>query len=120
MPTVLVLVCAAAPASATEPCYVWNGGYGDYDFDGSVHCLAVYDGDLYAGGSFTQASGQEAVGVARWNAATESWEALYPSLQLNNISGDPVTVFAMAVYDDGDRQLPRTVRPPGEAPARTR
>ncbi len=100
--TGLVLVCAAASASATEPCYVWNGGYGDYDFDGSVHCLAVYDGDLYAGGSFTQAGGQEAVGVARWNAATESWEALYPSLQLNNTNGDPVTVFAMAVYDDGE------------------
>jgi trimeric autotransporter adhesin len=39
-----------------------------------VFCLAVYNGELIAGGEFTQADGQSASYIARWNGT--SWQSL--------------------------------------------
>ncbi|MBI5362600.1 MAG: hypothetical protein HZA53_05425 [Planctomycetes bacterium] len=81
----------------------WNGtswssvGGGFTELYGAVRALCVFDDglgggpSLYAGGSFTQASGTPANGVARWNGT--SWSALGPG-----ISG---TVSALTAIDDG-------------------
>ena len=55
-----------------------------------VQALAIYDGDLIAGGTFTTASGVAANYIARWDGS--SWQPL--GLGLNN------WVFTLTVYDD--------------------
>ena len=57
---------------------------GDYP---TVYALAVSGSDLYAGGAFTNAGGNEANGIAKWNGS--SWSALG--------SGMNGTVYALAV-----------------------
>ncbi|MBS0189459.1 MAG: hypothetical protein JSS51_15455 [Planctomycetes bacterium] len=67
-------------------------------FNDSVFELAVYKGDLIAGGPFTQASGNSASLVARWNGAT--WEALgsglsgptYPAVRAFAVLGNDLVV----------------------------
>jgi len=44
--------------------------------NGSVSALAVLDGKLYAGGSFTTAGGVNAKGIACWDPATSTWSPL--------------------------------------------
>jgi trimeric autotransporter adhesin len=59
------------------------------DFDGGVYALAWYAGELYAGGSITQAGGGAAPLVARWDG--NAWQA---------ISGDLPTVPPYAWVTD--------------------
>jgi hypothetical protein len=56
-----------------------------------VHALCEFNGQLYAGGTFTQAGGNAAVGIARWNGS--AWSAVGSGM--NN------HVDALAVFDDG-------------------
>ena len=51
--------------------------------------LAVYNGDLIAGGDFTSAGGASAAHIARWNGS--SWQAVG--------SGIGGSVFALGIYD---------------------
>ena len=60
--------------------------------DGTVYALAVYNGDLIAGGSFTTAGGTSAYNVARWDGST--WQPLGQAMMNGN--GD---VRSLAVYD---------------------
>jgi hypothetical protein len=57
--------------------------------DGSVSALAVHDGELVIGGSFTSVDGRPAGGIARWNGTR--WSGL--GTGMNN------TVYALAVHD---------------------
>jgi trimeric autotransporter adhesin len=56
----------------------WYGGFGHPEpvtgTDLPVYCLAVYDGDLVAGGAFTTAGGVPANSIARWDG--QAWHAL--------------------------------------------
>jgi len=56
----------------------------------TVDALAVYDGKLIAGGSFTNAGGVGTEFIASWNGS--SWDSLGSGM--NN------PVYALAVYDD--------------------
>ncbi|MDO7854264.1 T9SS type A sorting domain-containing protein [Hymenobacter convexus] len=67
--------------------------------DGFAYALAVApNGDLYAGGTITQAGGLPANGVARWNGT--AWSALGTGVSLGSASGRPVS--ALAVAPNGD------------------
>jgi len=61
--------------------------------DGEVLALTTFDGRVIAGGSFANAGGAPANGVAAWDEATGSWSAL----------GDGIfgSVRALLVADDG-------------------
>ena len=62
-----------------------------------VFALAIAgNGEVYAGGRFTQAGGVSANNIARWNGT--SWSAL-GSGAANGVSGD---IFALAVAGTGD------------------
>jgi hypothetical protein len=58
--------------------------------NGTVYALAVYHGDLIAGGEFTMAGSDSASYVARWDGT--NWRPLGSGLNF--------TVYALAVYDD--------------------
>lgn len=93
----LVLQVAVAQA---QPCAVrWTDATPAPDVDGSVQCMAVFDGDgpgspgvpsLYVGGLFSVVSGVEASNIARWDGT--GWSEVG--------SGTDGFVFAMAVFDD--------------------
>src|SRR5262249_10530797 len=56
--------------------------------DGDVHALTVYNGVLFAAGSFTTAGGVSAHHIARWNGT--DWQPLG--------SGTNASVYALAVH----------------------
>src|SRR6185295_4539526 len=64
--------------------------------DDTVQALAVFDDGsgpaLFAGGNFTHAGGVAANGLARWDGS--SWSAV-------GSGGGPMSVLALAVFDDG-------------------
>ena len=72
----------------------WNGsswttlGTG---FDGPVISLSVFNGTLYAGGSFSNAGGTAASNIAGWNGS--SWSAVG--------GGTDATVHTLQAYNDG-------------------
>ncbi|MDW8019591.1 MAG: hypothetical protein RMI34_05890, partial [Chloroherpetonaceae bacterium] len=83
----------------------WNGtkwntlGAGNQNgVNSRVNALAVYNNELYVGGSFTQAGSIQANRIARWNGT--KWNALGTGDQ-NGVSSDDATltaVYALAVY----------------------
>lgn len=66
-----------------RPC---SPGYG---LDGLVTCFAVYDGELYAGGNFSNSGSTAVNGIAKWDGG--SWNPVG--------SGLDGTAYAMQVYD---------------------
>ena len=80
----------------------WNGvnwttvgtGIGSAQQWGVVSALAVYNGELYAGGFFTIAGGQNAKSIAKWNGTT--WSAVGPGLTYFSTTS---YVGEMAVYN---------------------
>jgi hypothetical protein len=53
----------------------WSTTFNDPGLSGeTIYALAVYEGDLYAGGTFTSAGGQTVNHIARWGG--ESWNAV--------------------------------------------
>lgn len=86
----------------------WNGsawnplgsGITGYGYLGSfVYALSVYNGNLYAGGLFTRAGGQDAPNIARWDGT--SWSPLGSGVQQPDnfatvywLSADPTTLYA--------------------------
>ncbi|WP_035558499.1 T9SS type A sorting domain-containing protein [Hymenobacter sp. IS2118] len=77
----------------------WAPGSGKANgVNGPVYALAVAaNGDVYAGGTFTQAGGTPANNVARWNGT--AWVTLGPGIS-NGIY--PSSVTALAVAANGD------------------
>ncbi|MBH8557791.1 T9SS type A sorting domain-containing protein [Hymenobacter negativus] len=83
----------------------WSGlgaGVGDLSVyggvDGGVYALAVAaNGDVYAGGKFTQASGVPATNVARWNGT--AWSALGAGLYRSG--GGASAVYALLAGPGG-------------------
>ncbi len=77
----------------------WNGsnwsslGTGVYaaDEDDGVFTLAVYNGELYAGGGFDSAGGIPVKEIARWNGT--SW------LNVGKSVNDGGSIFTLAVYN---------------------
>ena len=55
-----------------------------------VNALKVFNGELYAGGKFTQAGGNAASHVAKWNGT--SWTALG--------AGMPLEAYSLTVYNN--------------------
>ena len=93
------LIACSLPAAADEDCYTWVGWYGDAMLDaGHVEALAIFQGELYAGGSFNLAGGQSANGLAKWTGA--GWAPL--SAQLTADWPYEPSVYAMVVWDAGD------------------
>ncbi|MBJ6108150.1 T9SS type A sorting domain-containing protein [Hymenobacter sp. BT523] len=69
------------------------------DLDGFATALVVApNGDLYVGGTITQAGGLPVNNVARWNGTV--WSALGAGISLGSGGGRPVT--ALAVAPNGD------------------
>ncbi len=62
-------------------------------FNTAVYALAVYNGELYAGGEFTQAGGMSMNNIARWNGS--SWNSVGVGSE-NGVNG---TVRSLAVYN---------------------
>jgi trimeric autotransporter adhesin len=60
-----------------------------------INALAVHGGELYAGGSLTNASGLPVQALAKWDGT--NWHALGSGVQMN--PGGP-TVNALSVYDN--------------------
>ncbi len=58
--------------------------------NGNVHALALYNGSIYAGGTFTTAGGTSAFRLARWTGT--SWQPVG--------GGAGGTVLALAVFDN--------------------
>ncbi|GAB3857170.1 hypothetical protein GCM10028822_30440 [Hymenobacter terrigena] len=85
----------------------WNGtawstldtGISNGAYVGGVYALAVAsNGDVYAGGAFTQAGGAVANNVAKWNGT--AWSSLGTGTgTANGVSSD---VYALAVAGNGD------------------
>ena len=82
----------------------WNGSYfqpfavssgGSVDFNNTVRSLAIFNGQLYAAGSFTTAAGVTVNRIARWNGT--AWEAL-PSAQVSGAVGFNSAVFTLYPY----------------------
>ncbi len=64
--------------------------------NGPVNALALdSSGNLYAGGEFTTAGGSQHWGIARWDAATQSWS------RLGNDASLWMSVAALAVDGNG-------------------
>ncbi|MBF9143303.1 T9SS type A sorting domain-containing protein [Hymenobacter properus] len=77
-----------------------------------VNALVVAaNGDLYAGGSFTEAGGAPAFGVARWNGT--SWNPLGTGTA-NGVNG---AVAALAIAPNGDLYVGGSFAQAGGAPA---
>jgi len=64
--------------------------------NGFVYALAVLDGKLYAGGSFTTAGTVSASRIACWDPANSTWSALGPGIIDN---GDHPRVLCLAALD---------------------
>jgi hypothetical protein len=65
--------------------------------DGEIHALATAaNGDVYAGGSFTQIGGVDANNIARWDGT--QWNRLGTMLS-NGVDG---TVYALTILSNGD------------------
>jgi hypothetical protein len=58
----------------TNPDIHWDSEFGDGGFDGPVYALAVFEGDIIAGGDFTFGGGNAVSNIARWTGTT--WEGL--------------------------------------------
>jgi len=71
-----------------------NGVGGSSFSSPDVSALALSGGELYAGGSFTEAGGNPARGIARWDG--KEWHSLGIGDQ-NGVS--PASVFSLAVSD---------------------
>jgi trimeric autotransporter adhesin len=67
-----------------------GGGFTDL-FVKSVLALAVFNGELYAGGDFLEVEGQAIAHIAKWNGV--NWSAVGEGL--------PGTVNSLVVYDEG-------------------
>ena len=79
---------AAGGAGAGQPTIqLWNGSsWADLGAtNGTVYALAVYNGDLVAGGSFSSVNGVAAANVARWDGST--WHAMAGGLPTVNAYG---------------------------------
>src|ERR1043166_785493 len=64
----------------------------------AVNALVFRGSDLFAGGSFTNAGGLYAPGIAKWNGA--SWSTLGSALYFSAGSGGPGSVGALALIGD--------------------
>lgn len=81
----------------------WNGSewnaLGDGPANGvqgsAVNALAVWRGQLFVGGSFTNAGGVPVAGLARWDGT--NWSALGSGLSFPQLTGARARVFALAV-----------------------
>jgi hypothetical protein len=62
------------------------GSGADNGVNSYVQVLAVFDGNVYVGGSFTQAGGAEANRVARFDTVTQTWSSLGIGLA-NGVNG---------------------------------
>lgn len=72
------ILAACAPVRSLADLAWWNGfappDQGGQGFNGPVRALALYQGELVAGGDFTQAGGVPAAHVALWDGV--SWQPL--------------------------------------------
>ena len=71
-------------------------GVSDYLDIARVKALAVFNGELYAGGFIDSVGGAPVNGIARWDGST--WSALGDGVVSNTAAG---TVYSMAVFDAG-------------------
>ena len=93
--TALICIFAVSPKADAdcEPNWVSSFSGTDGLDGGAVSALAVFDGYLVAGGTFDEAGGEPAAGIAKWDG--ESWSELGGGIT------DGFAVLAMAVHDDG-------------------
>ena len=82
------------PSILTNFIAKWNGTNLDSvgrGMDNLVYALTTYNGELYAGGSFTSAGGNPASCIAKWNGST--WSPVGSGMNANGI------VRSLAVYN---------------------
>ena len=82
----MTAICASGPAEAQ-----WTAAGSGMDF--YVHTSAVYNDELYAGGNFEHADGNECLGIAKWNGS--AWSSVGGGFQhdaLNHVVS-ALTVF---------------------------
>ncbi len=83
------------PSDPNEP-WAWIAAT-----DAPVRALAVFEGNLYAAGEFTDIAGEDANYIARWNGT--SWEEVGGGVgpDPNDANSPPAKVLALTVFDDG-------------------
>jgi hypothetical protein len=66
--------------------------------DGPVNAIAIYDGDVYVGGSFTRAGGVSAKGIARWNG--QAWSAVDEGLDgpVFGLATNGIDLYATGIF----------------------
>ncbi|MBI4945623.1 MAG: T9SS type A sorting domain-containing protein [Bacteroidetes bacterium] len=80
----------------------WSTGHVFYN-DGVINAVAVYKGELYVGGNFTQINGQPFGRIAKWNGS--QWTNVGGSFYGDN-AVDCMTVFNNELYVGGHVSLP--------------
>ena len=75
----------ATSAIAGEPCVPqWDNTIGQPGMESNVNALAVYKGELIAGGTFITAGGVTANRIARWDGS--SWSSLGSGMTNNGVN----------------------------------
>ncbi len=72
-----------------------GGAFGSGD---AIYTVAVYNGELYAGGAFTTAGGNPANRVARWDGS--QWQPLAGGVSVDAGFFGGIAVTALCVYDN--------------------
>src|SRR5690349_10531346 len=85
----VTLTATAVPPVQAQCTFEWKPSYSVPGMNGYIYAMAVYNGNLIAGGDFTTAGGISAIRIAQWDG--NSWSALG--------SGMNSDVYALAVYD---------------------
>src|SRR5436190_6542462 len=96
MKSFLRLFCALAVAVNTGSAQTWSSpglGLGGSSITSQVNALAVYNGELYAGGNFDTAGTAAASYIAKWDGT--SWSAVGGGL----IATQGRNVKALAEYN---------------------
>jgi hypothetical protein len=99
---VLVLsACSVLAAGCGDDGPTSTGPTGHWETIGNlnniVYAITIYDGDLIAGGAFTEAAGTQANHIARWDG--DSWHALGSGVRYEIQGVDIGYVKALAVYN---------------------
>src|SRR5262245_11638043 len=93
MKAILFLAALLLPAGlSAQTDRSWSGRFGRPGLDGEVRALAVYQGQLVAGGAFGVADSIPLAGLARWDGS--AWQPLGDGPSRACVGGISISGFA--------------------------